>query len=57
MYFMICKEVDMAPQPIRCLWSADNKNIKKHTIKNNTKQTQNNTKQTKIKQKQKQNET
>ena len=26
-----CKAVDMAPQPIRCLWSGDNKNdIKKN---------------------------
>ena len=25
MYFMICKAVDMAPQPIRCLLSGDNK--------------------------------
>ena len=28
MYF-ICKAVDMAPQPIRCLWSGDNKHLKK----------------------------
>ena len=28
MYFM-CKAVDMAPQPIRCLWSGDNKHLKK----------------------------
>ena len=28
MYF-ICKAVDMAPQPIRCLWSGDNKDLKK----------------------------
>ena len=27
MYF-ICKAVDMAPQPIRCLWSGDNKHLK-----------------------------
>ena len=26
MYF-ICKAVDMAPQPIRCLWSGDNKHL------------------------------
>ena len=30
MYFMIiCKAVDMAPQPIRCLWSGANKHFKK----------------------------
>ena len=28
MYF-ICKAVDMAPQPIRCLWSGDNKHLNK----------------------------
>ena len=28
MYF-ICKAVDMAPQPIRCLWSGDNNKRKK----------------------------
>ena len=27
MYFMICKAVDMALQPIRCLWSGDNKHF------------------------------
>ena len=31
MYF-ICKAVDMAPQPIRCLWSGDNKHLKKKII-------------------------
>ena len=28
MYF-ICKAVDMAPQPILCLWSGDNKHLLK----------------------------
>ena len=27
MYFMICKAVDMAPQPIRYLWSGNNNKI------------------------------
>ena len=27
LYFMICKAVDMTPQPIRCLWSGDNKQL------------------------------
>ena len=33
MYF-ICKAVDMAPQPICCLWSGDNKTMwKKKEVK------------------------
>ena len=40
MYF-ICKAVDMAPQPIRCLWSGDNKHLFfkkiKHFLKNTVK--------------------
>ena len=36
MYF-ICKAVDMAPQPIRCLWSGDNKHLKKNKKQKNKK--------------------
>ena len=43
MYF-ICKAVDMAPQPIRCLWSGDNKHLKKKQ-KNNKKNNNNNNNQ------------
>ena len=35
MHFMICKAVDMAPQPIRCLWSGDNKHFGKKINNNN----------------------